>query len=314
MSPCRLYSRVQSLEGIALTFPTNCVERKLSPHNNHWIWKSLIQKTITYACTIDRTKCKFHWTSVWLHLFLFCSLGSTNQLQHIQEEQCYIMQVPMKSRQGFSARRKHTQPVTETLEQCNTKLHAFNTWTTTVDSSVWLAGNFVPTPLGQLFPTNQKQLGEGWAALGKAAQKGLISQGVQTLLPELEADLCLSGEIVLQRSNPLVLKLNEADPSELHQCFKFLKFYHSSVVIWSPLCATTLCIYLIRATSLWPQRKIPCSLLQISKFYGGLCLVLCIWCSVICHLLSSFWAGVNYCHTIFWSAHHPCFCLLTGLI
>lgn len=120
--------------------------------------------------------------------------------------------------------------------------------------------------------------------LGRQHKKGLrnnqpsrlISQGVQTLLPELEADLCLSGEIVLQRSNPLVLKLKEADPSELHQCFKFLKFYHSSVVIWSPLCATTLCIYLIRATSLWPQRKIPCSLLQISKFYGGLCLVLCI--------------------------------------
>lgn len=54
------------------------------------------------------------------------------KFQRIQEEQCYTMLVPMKSRQGFSACREY---IDETLEKYNTKLLVFNTRTTTVDSS-----------------------------------------------------------------------------------------------------------------------------------------------------------------------------------
>lgn len=129
-----------------------------------------IHKEITYACTVDMTKCRFHWTSVWLHLFIFHSLGSTNKLQPIQEEQCHIVQIPVKSRQGFLACRKNSWPVIETLEQCNTKLLVFNTWPTTVDCSVWLAGNSAPTPLGQLFPTDREQLGKGLGSSCEGSQ------------------------------------------------------------------------------------------------------------------------------------------------
>lgn len=160
MSQCRLHSRVQSLEGIALTFPTNRVLKGSSALIiNTEIEKPLItiQKTITYACTIDRTKCKFHWTSVWLQLFLFHSLGSTNF--NISRGTDVISHRLLWNRGKDFQHVEST--LIETLEKCNTKLLVFNTRTTTVDSSVWLAGNSIPTSLGQLFSTDQKQLGKG---------------------------------------------------------------------------------------------------------------------------------------------------------
>lgn len=85
-----------------------------------------------------------------------------------------------------------------------------------MDCFVWLAGNYVPTTLGQLSPLNKSSWGKCWDACGKAAsqhakgfRKNQPSEGVQSLLPELKADLCLCGETRLQRNNSLVLRLNE---------------------------------------------------------------------------------------------------------
>lgn len=85
-----------------------------------------------------------------------------------------------------------------------------------MDCSVWQAGNYVPTALGQLSPLNKSSWQKGWAASGNAARqhvkgfrKNQLSEGMGSLSPELKAGLCLGGETRLQRNNSLVLRLNE---------------------------------------------------------------------------------------------------------
>lgn len=93
-------------------------------------------------------------------------------------------------------------------------------------------------------PLIKSSWGKDQAAFGKGFGKNQPSEGVQSLLPELRADLCLSGETRQQRNNPLVLKVNEVDSSEPPQCFKFLEFYHSTVAFWSPFCAAAVADYI----------------------------------------------------------------------
>lgn len=170
---------------------------------------------------------------------------------------------------------------------------------------------FCTHPTGTAIPQRSKAAGERAGQIEKAAQKGFRknqpSEGVQSLLPELEADLCLSGETRLQRNNLLVLKLNEVDSREPHQCFKFLKFYHSSVVFWSPFC-----VYSFDDSNVFVASEgntvFPIAGIKI------------LWWSVPCSvslLLSSFWAGVNVCTAM--QSSDLCIisafvCLFTGLI
>lgn len=173
-------------------------------------------------------------------------------------------------------------------------------------------------------PLIKSSWGKGWAVLGKAAQERLQkesalqadSQGMQSLLPELAADLYLSGEIRLQRNNPLVLKLKWSwfqwttsvfqvpkVPPQLHcllelQQWQITHLFDKGKVFLASEGNTAFPIADIKI--LW--WSVPYSVYLLS---------------VICLLFSSFWAEVHVC-TVTQSSDQRVIsvfvCLFTGLI
>lgn len=167
---------LRGVKFIALTFPTNSGLKESSVHMIiPELKKSLnLYSQANHLTHVQSTgqKAKFHWTSGWPYLFLFHLLSFTDKCQHIQEKQHYVMWLPIKSKQGFSACRKHNYLVTKTLKQCNTKYHnACKDPSLTHEQPPWTVLSHCTRTAIHI---EQKQLGKGLGSEWKCSQPARI--------------------------------------------------------------------------------------------------------------------------------------------